>query len=708
MRTTRSMTILALLAVAVAALSNMGLADEPRQPKLLEVLKSDAPQAEKATACKLLAVYGNQEAVPALAALLPDKELSSWARIALEAIPGEAADAALRGALDKLQGRLLIGVVNSLGVRQDAKAVAALAKRLTDADVEVASAAACALGHIGGDAAAKALEPVLAARAAGLRSAAAEGCILCAERLVAQGKAADAVTLYQAVCKANVPSQRILEATRGTILARGAAGVPLLVEQLQSADKQRFALGLRVARELLVPEVTDALLAQLKTADAPRQILLIQALADRGDAAALPAVIQAVKSGPEAARCAAIRVLKRLGNASCLPVLLDAAVDGNEQISEAALAVLSDLPGADVDKDLAARLLSPTSGKLRTVLIELAGSRAIAGAGPALWKAANDADVPVRTAAFAALGATIDFNDLGTLIQRVAQPRGSDDDAAAEKALSTACQRMPDREACAEKLIAAMAQAPVAVKCRFLEILSNVGGVKALATMSAAVKGDNPELREAASRLLGNWMAVDAAPVLLDLAKNSADEKYKVRALRGYIRLVRQFDMPDADRVAMCRAALEAAQRTAEKKLVLEVMGRYPSGGMLSVALEATKIKELKNEAIAVAMLIAQKSRARSAELQKLLAQSGRGLVKIEIIKAEYGAGTAVKDVTTILRKHVHDFPVIILPSPSYNATFGGDPAPGVVKQLKVQYRMGGKAGEVSFQENASIELPKP
>ena len=167
-------------------------------------------------------------------------------------------------------------------------------------------------------------------------------------------------------------------------------------------------------------------------------------------------------------------MFKRLGNASCLPVLLDAA-DGNEQISRR--------PGRSVrparrgrGQDLAARLLSPTSGKLRTVLIELAGSRGIAGAGPALWKAANDADVPVRTAAFAALGATIDFNDLGTLIQRVAQPRGSDDDAAAEKALSTACQRMPDREACAEKLIAATAQAPVAVKCRFLEILSNVGG----------------------------------------------------------------------------------------------------------------------------------------------------------------------------------------------------------------------------------------
>jgi hypothetical protein len=84
------------------------------------------------------------------------------------------------------------------------------------------------------------------------------------------------------------------------------------------------------------------------------------------------------------------------------------------------------------------------------------------------------------------------------------------------------------------------------------------------------------------------------------------------------------------------------------------------------------------------------------------------GAVKIEIIKAEYGAAAKVKDVTTILRKHVHDFPVIVLPSPSYNATFGGDPAPGVVKQLKVQYRMDGKPGEATFAENASIQLPRP
>ncbi len=94
-----------------------------REAKLIAVLQSDAPPAEKAITCKRLAVYGTKDAVPALAPLLLDKELSSWARIALEAIPGPAADEALRSALGKAQGRLLIGVINSIAVRRDAQAV---------------------------------------------------------------------------------------------------------------------------------------------------------------------------------------------------------------------------------------------------------------------------------------------------------------------------------------------------------------------------------------------------------------------------------------------------------------------------------------------------------------------------------------------------------------------------------------------------------
>jgi len=80
----------------------------------------------------------------------------------------------------------------------------------------------------------------------------------------------------------------------------------------------------------------------------------------------------------------------------------------------------------------------------------------------------------------------------------------------------------------------------------------------------------------------------------------------------------------------------------------------------------------------------------------------------VEIIKAEYGAGASRKDVTEILRKCVGGLPLISLPSSKYNDAFGGDPASGVVKQLKVQYRIDGKAGEATFPEDAAILLPVP
>lgn len=679
-----------------------------KEQKYIAVLRSDAPPAEKAITCKHLARCGSKECVPVLAPLLSDPQLASWARIALEAIPDPAAGQALREAAGKLQGRLLIGVIHSLGVRRDPQAVGLLIGRLDDGDAEVAAAAAVSLGRIGGAEAAQALRAALDATRPAVRNAAAEGCILLAERAWKEGRLPEAQTLYDQVRTAQVPAQRILEATRGAILVRQSAGVPLLAEVLRSPDRERFRLGLRVARELSVPEANDALLAAIEQAPPERQVLLVLALADRRDPRSLGPLVRAAASGPREVRLAALEGLRQAATTETVPTLLALATDADPEVAQSAVDVLSDLDRPGVDALLAAEL-PRAEGKARQVLIELAGRRNIAAAVPAVLKAAEDPDKAVRLAALTALGNCVQFGDLPVLVRRVADPPADADEAkAAFDALRIACQRMPDREACAERLVAALAAAPVPARCRLLEVLADVGGASALKAMAAAATQNVPELQDTATRLLGEWMSLDAAPVLADLARSATDERFQVRAVRGYIRLARQFDMPEPQRVAMCRTALEIARRDVDKKLVLEVLQRYPSLEGLRLVVEAGKSGPLKEDASEAALAIAQKLGAGGPQVQALLAQLGSQPIRLEILKAEYGAQRKYVDVTAILRRHARDLPLVLLPSASYNASFGGDPVPNVVKELRIEYRINGKPGKATFTENATILLPVP
>lgn len=119
------------------------------QAKLIEILEDDdASEFAKAKACQRLAVIGDSSAAPALAALLDDPKLGHYARFGLEPIPGAAAERALRDALPKLSGNLLIGVINSIGHRRDIAALDALATLRHHDDAEVQEAALAALTRI--------------------------------------------------------------------------------------------------------------------------------------------------------------------------------------------------------------------------------------------------------------------------------------------------------------------------------------------------------------------------------------------------------------------------------------------------------------------------------------------------------------------------------------------------------------------------------
>ena len=579
-----------------------------KEHQIIQVLKSKAAPAEKALACKQLAVYGSKAAVPALAKLLTDPQLASWARIALEAIPDPACDAALRKAMGRAHGRLLAGIINSIGVRGDTKAVSGLIRAMKNPDEQVASAAAVALGRIGGDEAGKALVKALADTPPGVRASVAEGCVRCAEGFSNHGDPTRAVALYEAVRQANVPKQLVLEATRGTILAEPATGLPLLREQLRSSEPAAFAMALRTARELPDGAATELLASELKSCGAERQPKILLALADHNDATASATVRNSAKDGPKALRITAIGALEQRGSVSSIPVLLEAALSEDAEVAKAGMGALTRLPGDAVDADLLGRLADST-GKTRRVLIELAGKRAMDQALPAILKSAEDPEPEIRTAAVQAIGALGDEKQAPTLVRLLQNVQAAKERADLETALRSICARNGAR--CVPHLLPLVQSSDTALRQIALPLLASAGGPDALNAVKSAVQDNDESVRDDAVRTLSTWPdnwpddGAIAEP-LLALAKESGKTNYQVLALRGYLHFVEgNKQLKEREKVEKVKEALPLIQRPEELQMVIGVAGDLPAGEALDLLQQLAPRPGAKEEACAAIVKLA-------------------------------------------------------------------------------------------------------
>jgi len=590
------------------------------EAELIAILQSDGPPADKAMACKRLAIYGSEKCVLDVGKLLKDEQLSSWARITLEAIPGKASNQVLRTESESVKGRLLVGILNSIGVRRDVESVDLLSKYVMDSDTSVASAAAVALGRIGNPASTEVLKQSIAKVGDDVRSAVAEGLVLSAERSMLEGKLSIAIEVYDLVRGSKVAQQRVVEATRGAILCRKTAGIPLLLEELRATEYFRFQLGLGVARELDGREVDQALAAELASAPADRAALILVAMADRPATVDVPAIMKAASSEAKSVRLAALKALGSVGNVACVSTLLNATKDADKELTDTVVVALSQISDAKVDGELAKRM-NDANGSVLVVLIRALGERGVP-ASDGMIKALENADVAVRSAAFTALGDTLPANRLSVLINQFLAPKYAIDQDAASVSLKTAAIRMPDREACANELTDALAKAKKAdLKAKVIEILGAVGGTKALTTVGESALSGEEASKDSATKVLGNWMTIDAAPVLLSLSEKMPDDKYRVRAVKAYLRIARQFDMPLPQRVAMAESAIKIARQPEEKKLVLDVLKRNPSLEMLQLAVKLAESQDIKADAVAAANEIAGKIQNQPEKVQAILSK---------------------------------------------------------------------------------------
>lgn len=568
---------------------------------LLKVIQSkETSDVDRANAFEAIGDTAGAEAVAPLAGFLVDKKWSHYARFALQKMEGEIVADALISSLDTLEGDLKLGVIETIGRRRDAKAVSPLAKLLTQADPSIAAAAATALGGIGTTDAAAALRRALdSEQDSQRRESLASSLLLVGQRLFKMKNTPAAIKIFDQLREAELPKPYRIGATQSAILARGGAGVPLMVEQLKSADFAFFQAGLAVARVLPGEQATQAVSDLLQSESSPdRQALLILALNDRGDKRALPALVDQLQSNSAEIQTAAIDGIGTLGSAASVPLLLSISKAEN---SESVLNALVALQGSGVNAALVKAAAPPQTS---AVAIRALGVRRVQEAAPLLLELSKAEPEAISQEAIVALGTTATQEQFHNLVALLKTAQSTGQQAAIQKAIQTAVFRSTQPDACS-KALGAMVPTSSGKNREFLfEQIRTAGGAKAVALMQGFANGSDESLQDAATKTLGRWLSADAAPVLLEVAQG--DGKFANRALGGYIRIFRQFELPETERVAMADQALQVARRSDDRIASIEAMVRFPCVGSFELALDQLQVPGSEAAAGKAALTIAR------------------------------------------------------------------------------------------------------
>jgi len=567
-------------------------AGSPAAAESIRMLQSSNSLEEKAEACRELAVTGGRDAVPILSSLLADPKTSHMARYALERIPDPAVDDAFRNALDTLQGRQLAGVVTSIGVRHDQKAVQPLGKLLSHPDPEVADAAARALGQVGdGNASRLLLKAWQKQKSPGI----AEGLLRCAET----SNSGNRMKIYNTLLQAEAPPQVRAGALLEAVALNGKGGTKLLYRSLNDADPVLFSAALRVVPMVHGAKVTEELMEVSKKLGAERQLMVIQAVAKRSDPAGLPGLYGALKSDDQEIRTAAARAIGEIGRPSSSSPLLLAARDQHPGVAQAAFESLASLPGPGVEIAIDELLDSRTASD-RKLGLDLASRRRMTSALPRVIVMARE-DRQLGTVATRMIGELGGPAQVPVAVDLLLKARKDSEIQAAEEALGVLAGKSQDKEKLVAELVPRMQGVPREQKLALLRVVGGTEAPSALKVVRDAAGDRDEQVRMGAVGVLETWPGIEAGPHLLDIARNGTGNE-RALALRGYLRLAGNSDVPAAKRLEMCREASSLVQTDQEKRQLISAIGSMGSSEAVKLIepwLDDATVKQEAEKALA-------------------------------------------------------------------------------------------------------------
>jgi hypothetical protein len=599
--------------------------------QFVEFLKGGGTTAGKQFICQKLALLAGEPSVGTLAGMVADTTTADMALFALEQIPGPAADAALLEALKKSEGRTLIGVVTALGDRRVYAATGVVEPLVARQEALLAYAAVSSLGRIGTAEALAALERSFDASRGELRAAILDGMLACAERLRGEGAGSLALAAYR---KLSAPGNSLpvrSAALRGIVLSDRANAASVIRETFRGGDR-----ALHPAAAMLVREITDvaglrAIASELSRLSPPTQIRLLASLAPCRDAQVQQSIVGLLTGRNSGVRIACLETLGAMGDADAVAPIARAASRASrieQKVARASLAVLH----ASGLNDTVLALLPRAESKMKVELIKAIGERGIrsgstrtvsavkseAGtvriereqklAMPLVLEGARDPSRAVRVASARTLNLIAGGDDVPAMIELLVAARDELFRSEMERAIASASLRIEDPASRDNAILESYPDAKgKEARLSLIRILGTIGARSSLPLLRGTLKEKDTDIRRGGILALSSWASPEPFADLWPLATDAHERAERVLALRGAVRLIGLDTVrPGEETLRLYRDAMRAAPDVAEQKMILSALGNSRSLSALRLAVELTGNKDLRSEAGAAALNIAE------------------------------------------------------------------------------------------------------
>jgi HEAT repeat protein len=536
--------------------------------------------------------------------------------------------------LGETTGLVKIGIINTMGVRKDPRAVSVLEKQVYSDKEMVAKAAAAALGEIGNQDATTVLQDAMNKTSGELHNVVLDAYLKCADQYLADNQSEKAFNIYQTLYAPSQPDAIQAAAIRGMVFSDMQKSEQHIIAGMKNSNSYIKSVAIGLIKDLPKPVNLQSFAEEFDQLEAKHKVQLLTAFADVGGRSVQSTVKSAVQDENTNVRIAALNALKVLGDANSVMTLARTAADKRDEEREAARESLYRLSAPNVNQTIIKNISTAEPG-VKIELINSLGERDATEATDELLKISRDADGKVRVASLKVLGQIAGPKYLSDAIGILEKAQTDTEREAAVQMVTDIAQKTPEKDQQADKVMARLdSVTDPEVKSSLLRVLGKVGDPDALSVLRDALDDGSEEIKTAAIRALSDWPTTTPMDDLLNVAQTADDEIQQVLALRGYIDFIKADQkLSDNDKVQRYQKAMQLAQNTREKQMALSGLAELNSLKALQTATGYLDNVTLKQEAEMAVFQIARSIRrdhpaeAKSA-LKQVLAQTDNAGLK--------------------------------------------------------------------------------